>query len=67
MAIMVPASPRVAGDGYDDQGREVVTYVEGRIAHPNPYTDEGIWQVGRLLRALHHATAGFRPPTGRGW
>ena len=53
-----PASPRVVGDGYDDQGREVLTYIEGRIAHPHPYTGEGIWQVGRLLRALHDATAG---------
>jgi hypothetical protein len=62
-----PASPRVVGDGYDDQGREVLTYIEGRIAHPHPYTDEGIWQVGRLLRALHDATAGFRPPPGARW
>ena len=62
-----PASPRVVGDGYDDQGREVLTYIEGRIAHPHPYTDEGIWQVGRLLRALHDGTAGFRPPAGARW
>jgi hypothetical protein len=61
-----PASPQVVGDGYDDRGREVLTYVEGRIAHPHPYTDEGIWQVGRLLRDLHDATAGFRPPPAGG-
>lgn len=42
-----PASPRVVGDGYDGQGREVLTYIEGRIAHSCPYTGEGIWQVGR--------------------
>ena len=62
-----PASPRVVGDGYDDQGREVLTYIEGRIAHPHAYTDEQIWQVGQLLRALHDATAGFRPPPEALW
>jgi hypothetical protein len=45
-AVGFPASPRVVGDGYDDQGREVLAYIGGRIAHPHPYTDEGIWQVG---------------------
>ena len=62
-----PGSPRVVGDGYDDQGREVLTYLEGRIAHPRPYTDEVIFEVGRLLRALHDATASFRPPPGATW
>jgi hypothetical protein len=52
-----PGSPRVVGDGYDDQGREVPTYIQGRIAHPHAYTDEGIFQVGQLLRALHDAIA----------
>ena len=41
-----PAAPRVVGDGYDDQGREVLTWLPGRIAHPRPYTDAQIWQVG---------------------
>jgi len=62
-----PGSPRVVGDGYDDQGREVLTYIEERIAHPRPYTDEAIFEVGRLLRALHDATASFRPPPEATW
>jgi len=62
-----PGSPRVVGDGYDDQGREILTYIEGQIAHPRPYTDEGIFQVGQLLRALHDATANFQPPPGALW
>ena len=60
-------SPRVVGDGYDDRGREVVTYIPGEFAHPHAWSDEGIWQVGRLLRDLHEATAGFRPPPGAVW
>jgi hypothetical protein len=61
-----PGSPRVVGDGYDDQGREVLTDIEGHIVHPRPYTDEGIFQVGQLLRALYDATANFQPPPSAG-
>jgi hypothetical protein len=39
----------------------------GKIAHPHPYTDEGIRQVGELLGALHDATASFQPPPGAEW
>jgi hypothetical protein len=60
-------APRVVGDGYDGHGREVLTYIEGSSVHPHPWSDEGIWQVGRLLRELHDATAGFRPPRGASW
>lgn len=62
-----PAAPRVVGDGYDEQGREVLTYIEGRIVHPHPYSDEAIWQVGQMLRALHQATASFQAPPGAVW
>jgi Ser/Thr protein kinase RdoA (MazF antagonist) len=62
-----PAAPRVVGDGYDDQGREVLTWLPGRIAHPRPYTDAQIWQVGQLLGALHQATASFQAPPQAVW
>jgi Phosphotransferase enzyme family len=62
-----PGSPQVVGDGDDDQGREVLTYLEGRIAHPHPYTDEAIFEVGKLLRTLHEATASFQPPPQAVW
>ncbi|MEV0974282.1 hypothetical protein [Microtetraspora glauca] len=60
-------SPRLVGDGYDDQGRDVVTYIDGEFVHPLAWTDEGIWRVGRLLRELHDATASFRPPPDAVW
>jgi hypothetical protein len=60
-------SPRVVGDGYDDQGREVLTFIEGTFVHPHAWSDDAIWQAGRLLRALHDATAGFRPPPDAAW
>jgi hypothetical protein len=60
-------APRVIGDGYDDQGREVLTYIDGTFVHPGAWSDDGIWHAGRLLRALHDVTAGFRPPPDAGW
>jgi hypothetical protein len=45
----------------------VLTYVEGEVAHPNPWSDDGIWRVGQLLRELHDATASFRPPEDAVW
>jgi hypothetical protein len=55
-------APRVVGDGYDEQGREVVTFIEGTFVHPQAWSDDQIWHSGRLLRSLHDATAGFRAP-----
>lgn len=60
-------SPRVVGDGYDDQGREVVTYLDGDFVHPHAWSDDGVWHAGRLLRDLHDATATFRPPRDAVW
>jgi hypothetical protein len=57
----------VVGDGYDGQGNEVLTYIEGEIINPHPWSDEAIWRVGRLLRQLHVATASFRPPPEAVW
>jgi hypothetical protein len=60
-------SPRVVGDGIDAAGSEVLTWIDGSIPHPQAWSEEGVWQVGRLLRDLHTATAGFRPPPGAEW
>jgi hypothetical protein len=60
-------APRVVGDGYDDQGREVLTFIEGTFVHPRAWSDDQIWHAGRLLRALHDATKGFRPPPDAIW
>ncbi len=60
-------SPRVVANGYDGHGHEVLTYIPGDTADPHAWSDEGIWHVGRLLRDLHDATAGFQPPPGAVW
>lgn len=58
--------------GYDERGREVLTYVPGEVAahdEPPPWvgTDEALVSVTRLMRRLHDATLGFVPPEGAQW
>jgi Ser/Thr protein kinase RdoA (MazF antagonist) len=51
--------------GFDDRGREVLTWIEGDVPVP-PYpswamTDRALADLGALVRRLHAATATFRP------
>ena len=63
-------APRVLG--FDDAGREVLTYLEGETAGEAPWpawvsSDEALVQVGSWLRRLHDATVGFVPPEDAVW
>jgi hypothetical protein len=64
-------APRVLG--FDDRGREVLTYLEGETVGdrlpwpPWIFSDEAIGQVGAWLRRLHDATADFVPPPDAVW
>jgi len=63
------AAPRVLG--FDEQGREVLTYIEGEPAlHPWPdalLQDDGLAAMARLLRWYHEAVADFVPPIDAEW
>jgi hypothetical protein len=50
-----------------DDGEDVVTYIPGESVSPHAWSDEGVFQVGCLLRGLHDATAGFTPPPAAAW
>jgi Ser/Thr protein kinase RdoA (MazF antagonist) len=53
--------------GRDDQGRQVLEYVPGTMAIDQPPLDaSGLHRVGRLIRDLHDASAGFEPPSPPG-
>lgn len=57
--------------GFDDRGREILTFLPGLIALP-PHTAwaEGerlLVSVAELQRRLHHASAAYRPPTDAVW
>jgi hypothetical protein len=64
-------APRVLG--FDDVGREVLTYLEGEtVAGARPWpawvsSDEALTQVGSWLRRLHDATVDFVPPEDAVW
>lgn len=57
--------------GVDDEGRDVLTFVDGDAPHP-PYprwclTDAALGDLGRLLRSYHEATTGFDSAAFTGW
>jgi hypothetical protein len=60
-------APRVVGSGFDKQWRETLSFVEGTFVHPHAWTDEGLFELGTMLRGLHTATADFRPPRDAVW
>jgi len=60
-------APRVVGEGFDDHGREILTYVEGAVIHPAPWSDAAISNLGTMIRRLHDATASFRVSDSAIW
>ena len=62
------AAPRPLG--FDDEGREVLTYLDGesgRDTWPLLVPDDGLAAFARLLRRYHDAVAGYRPPDDTEW
>jgi len=59
-----PGAPRT--HGLDEQGRQVLEYIPGRLADV-PMTDIELRRVGALIRAFHDAAADFVPPAGAQW
>ncbi len=66
-AVGFDAAPRLVGMGFDDEGHELLTYIEGEFTQPGPWTLEGAASTGHLLRRLHDATASYRPPPDAVW
>jgi hypothetical protein len=63
------ASQRVADPSFDDEGNEVLEWIEGDIYAVGiwPQPTESLYAVGHLLRELHEATASFDVPEGAVW
>lgn len=65
-AVGFEGAPRFVG--LDEQGREVLSYVEGAPAvAPVPASDEVVSELGLLLRRMHDAQHGFVLPAGLSW
>jgi Ser/Thr protein kinase RdoA (MazF antagonist) len=59
-------APRVIG--IDEEHREILSYIEGTAGlAPVPPGDEVLDTLGRMLRRMHDAQTGFRPPPGAAW
>jgi hypothetical protein len=61
------AAPRLVGSGFNEAGRETLTYIEGEFIDPGPWSLAGVTEVGGLLRGLHQATSSFEPPANAKW
>jgi thiamine kinase-like enzyme len=54
--------------GIDEEGREILSFVEGEPAlAPVPAEDDVVAEIGRLLRGLHDAQVDFVPTVNAGW
>ncbi len=56
--------------GYDDQGREVLTFLpgeDGPVSWGYLHSDDGLASVARLLRSFHDAVRGYRPAPTTQW
>jgi hypothetical protein len=63
-------APSVVGTGFDERGRETLSFIEGEFVHPSPWTDEAFPQLGMTLRRLHDTASSFKPlqsPIWRDW
>lgn len=62
----IEGAPRALG--YDDDGRQILSYVEGYV-DPDPVdlNTARIFEVGRLIRRLHDAAEDFQAPSGAVW
>lgn len=60
-------APTVLGTGFEDDGRETLSYLPGESVHPHAWSDEAVIAIGHLLRELHRTSASFRPPVDAVW
>jgi hypothetical protein len=60
-------APRVVGCGFDEHGREKLTYIDGSFVHPAPWPEAALPILGALLRRLHNAGDSFRPSADAIW
>jgi hypothetical protein len=60
-------APRVVEPGFDDEGREMLSFIAGESPQPFAWSDEAAADVGKMLGDLHRATSTFIPPRDAVW
>lgn len=66
-AVGFEGSPRVIDSGFDERGREVLSFIEGEFVHPHAWSEDALPGLGRLLHDLHDATGSFSVPANATW
>ncbi|MEA2527286.1 MAG: hypothetical protein QOF73_4513 [Thermomicrobiales bacterium] len=66
-AVGFDGAPRVVGTGLDASGRETLEFVPGDVQPQRIWSDEGIHDLGQLLRRLLEATISFQSPPDAVW
>jgi Ser/Thr protein kinase RdoA (MazF antagonist) len=57
----------VVGNGFDERGREMLSFIDGDFVHPAPWSEDALPALGALLRRLHDCGAHFSPPSNAVW
>jgi len=66
-AVGFEGAPRVVGTGFDEKGRETLSYVEGATPPKYQWAPAMMGEVGALLRRTHEALASYVPPADAVW
>lgn len=66
-AVGFAGAPRAVGSGFDELGRETVSFLDGWTAHPRTWPPDRLPEIGELLRRLHEATREYVPPADAAW
>jgi hypothetical protein len=57
----------VLDGGFDDHGRELVSYLHGDLVCPPAWSDDALAELGRVLRRFHDAAATYVAPANAVW
>ena len=50
-----------------DQKYEYTEYINGEMIHPNKWTDEGLFEIGKLIKNLHDMAKKFEHNNNMDW
>ncbi|ULQ58574.1 aminoglycoside phosphotransferase family protein [Brucepastera parasyntrophica] len=50
-----------------DADYEYLEYIEGEQVHPHKWTDEGLYEIGKLVRAIHDSVTDFKNESTMEW
>ena len=61
------ASPTIVGSGFNNQGKETISYIHGTFLNKGQWSLQGATAIGQMLRRVHEATSSYQPPPDACW